>query len=241
MRDGPMLLTTRKLKPVTLTQTYGPYRIGSSFNFTEPQLRRLVHLFDRRPQAIGTALEGRSAVLAQKIEDMGPVVVKSYTRGGFIRHLVKRRYLKTGKTRGQIEYHLLQKVRSVGINAPEPVAFAYRGHLFYLAWLVTREICQPISLARLSRQNENHARKAMVSAMAQILLLIQNNILHVDLHPGNVVIDKNGRVFLVDFDRARLYSGNKEKLKSRYRARWQRAVVKHRLPGMLGDIMADRL
>jgi len=176
-------------------------------------------------------------VCAQKIDGIGSVVVKYYTRGGLIRHLVKRRYLKTGKTRGQIEYHLLQKVRSLGINAPKPIAFAYRGHLFYLAWLVTREICQPLTLAQLSRQNEEHARGAMKSAMEQIFVLIQNNILHVDLHPGNVVIDKNDRVFLVDFDRGHLYHGSKEKLGARYLARWQRAVIKHRLPEMLGEMM----
>ncbi|UCF90820.1 MAG: hypothetical protein JSW39_21415, partial [Desulfobacterales bacterium] len=81
---------------------------------------------------------------------IGAVVIKFYRRGGLIRHLVKRRYLKWGKTRGQIEYELLDQVRELGVNAPEPIAYAFCGSLFYKGWLVVRAINQPRSLVQLS-------------------------------------------------------------------------------------------
>jgi 3-deoxy-D-manno-octulosonic acid kinase len=180
-------------------------------------------------------------VFVDYIDGIGSVVIKYYTRGGLIHHLVKRRYLKWGKTRGQIEYELLQKVRKIGVNVPEPVLQAYRGHLFYMAWLVTREISRPLSLARLSMQNQTHLRQAADSIVEQISLLIQNGILHIDLHPGNVVVDDQGRVFLVDFDKGRIYNGSKAELTARYLSRWRRAVIKHRLPMVLNDIVAEGL
>ena len=90
-------------------------------------------------------------------------------------------------------------------------------------------------------QDETLARRAANSVTEQISLLIQNNILHVDLHPGNVVVDDQGRVFLVDFDKGRIYSGSKTDLRDRYIARWRRAIIKHRLPMMLNDIMVEGL
>ena len=81
----------------------------------------------------------------------------------------------------------------------------------------------------------------MQSTAEQITLLVRNNILHVDLHPGNVVIDDRRQVYLLDFDKGRIYRGSREKLKDRYIARWRRAVDKHRLPDMLNDALRTEL
>ena len=75
----------------------------------------------------------------------------------------------------------------------------------------------------------------------QIAALVQNSILHVDLHPGNVVVDAAGKVYLLDFDKGSVYHGNRQKLKNRYLNRWQRAVSKHGLPNMLSDILRTGL
>ncbi|UCF90720.1 MAG: hypothetical protein JSW39_20900, partial [Desulfobacterales bacterium] len=55
--------------------------------------------------------------------------------------------------------------------------------------------------------------------------------------PGNVVVDLQERVFLLDFDRACVYPGLKNKLRDRYLARWERAVQRHGLPPMLSGLM----
>jgi len=132
---------------------------------------------------------------------------------------------------------MLQVVRNLGINAPEPVAYAHRGCIFYQAWLVSRAIKHPLSLALLSLKDEKKTRQAMESVIGQISLLIQNDILHVDLHPGNIVVDGADQIFLVDFDKGQIHPGSKEKLRNRYLTRWQRAVTKHRLPDILTDLL----
>jgi len=222
---------------MVLYRTIDSYHFGFNLNLSDSQLRALTGFF-HHPDAIGVSvLGGRTSVTPVKLDGIGSVVIKHYRRGGLMRYFIKRRYLKFGKTRAQREFELLDIVGASGINVPQPIAYAYRGRLLYRAWLVTREIQQPLSLARLSLQDGNKTSTAMESVIEQISSLIQNDILHVDLHPGNVVVDAAGKVYLLDFDKSSVYHGNRQKLKNRYLTRWQRAVTKHRLPGVLTEML----
>ena len=221
-----------------LTRTIDSYRFGFSLNLTETQLRTLAGLFHHPTKTSDVSLlGGRTSVTLAQLDGIGSVVIKYYRRGGLMRYIIKQRYLKLGKTRAQHEFGLLQTVSNLGINIPEPIAYAHRGRLLYRAWLITREIKQPLSLARLSLTDEKRARRVMKSVISQISRLIDHNLLHVDLHPGNVVVDQKDRVFLVDFDKGHVYHRNKTKLRNRYINRWQRAVSKHGLPEMLIEML----
>jgi 3-deoxy-D-manno-octulosonic acid kinase len=81
----------------------------------------------------------------------------------------------------------------------------------------------------------------MPSVIEQISKLIEHRILHIDLHPGNIIVDKDDRVFIIDFDRGRIFNGDRNKLCKLYLQRWQRAVDKHRLPVMLTDMIRGGL
>jgi 3-deoxy-D-manno-octulosonic acid kinase len=224
-----------------LTKTYDSYHFGSSSDLTVQQLKQLIALFNTPTKTVDSVLGGRSSVTIAQLEGVGSVVVKYYTRGGLLRCMVKRRYLKWGKTRCQIEYELLQKVRSLGVNAPEPISYASWGGLFYKGWLVTREIKQNQTLAELSCADEEHAHIVMKELIDQLSILIKNNIFHADLHPGNVLVDSGDRVFILDFDKACLSRQNKNKLRNHYLRRWRRAVIKHRLPEMLSEMICTGL
>ncbi len=215
---------------------YDSYHFGSLSDIADQQLKQLIRFFNLPKNSVNSALGGRTSITVARLEGIGSVVIKYYRRGGIIRYLIKQRYLKCGKTRCQIEYELLQKVRSLGINAPEPVAFAYRGRLFYQCWLVTREIKNHQTLAQISRSNEEQARMAMKAVVKQVSMLIKNNILHVDLHPGNVIVDNQNQVYLLDFDKGGVFPGDKNALRTRYLRRWNRAIQKHGLPEMLSKV-----
>ena len=225
-------------------KTFETLSIGSSIMLTDGQLNSLYDLCRqpvepaRQPvEPINTVLSGRTTVVMGQVEDIGPVVVKPYHRGGFMQHLTGRHHLKFGPTRCQQEYELLLAVRQLGINAPEPVAFAYRGRLVYLGWLITRSIPQPKSLVHLANTDRARAQRVMPSVIEQITKLIEHRIWHIDLHPGNIIVDKDDRVFIIDFDRGRMVSGDRDKLRKFYVRRWQRAVDKHSLPVMLNEMI----
>ena len=224
-----------------LTTTYKAYQFGTCMSLTEVQMNRLIGFFGQPPLMSDAVLGGRGSVSYHRMEDLGPVVVKHYKRGGLPGRLIRRRYIRWGKSRSQLEFELLQKVRELGINVPEPLLYANRGSFIYRAWLVTREIKSPLSLARLSLDDEKRTRRVMPPVIEQISRLIDNRIMHVDLHPGNVLIDSQDRVFLLDFDKGKIHRGHKTSLRQRYVKRWQRAVSRHGLPDFLTEMLGSGL
>lgn len=182
-----------------------------------------------------SALEGRGAILLATLPKYGPVVVKSYHRGGLFHYFVRDHYVKFGKTRGQLEYETLCRMSSLGVNAPKAIAFAYTGSIFYRAWLVMCEIIGKRSLAQLSHENEDLCMELIPSLLSQLSILIRNKILHIDLHPGNVVLDREDRLFMLDFDNARTVRWSCNSVRNYYLRRWRRAVIKHNLPDFLSE------
>lgn len=220
----------------------GAYRFGSTFDLSDQQMHTLIQIFNQPTQAASTTLGGRNSVNLTQLEGIGSIAVKSYTRGGFNRHFVKRTYLKLGaKTRCQIEYEMLNAVRKLNVTAPEPIVWAYRGNLIYRGWLVTREVKQQHTLAQLSRIDEGETSRAMDILTFQVATLIDQGIHHVDLHPGNVLVDHKDRVYLLDFDKAHYSSKSAAQLRDKYLQRWHRAVIKHHLPALLGEKMQQGL
>ena len=224
-----------------IKKTFDSFCFGSSWSLTDQHLAQLIRHFKTPTTPSDSPLSGRTSVITDNLEGVGGVVVKHYTRGGIIRYLVKKRYLKWGKTRCQLEYEMLRKVRNLGVSVPEPIAYAYQGGLLYKAWLITREIKQHQTLAELSCINEERARIAMKEAVDQVTILIDNNIRHADLHPGNVLVDSSDRVFILDFDRAGVSRWDRNNLRDKYLMRWRRAVTKHGLPDMLSEMMSAGL
>jgi 3-deoxy-D-manno-octulosonic acid kinase len=142
-----------------------------------------------------------------------------------------------GKTRGQSEYEMLERAREMGINVPQPVAYAFRGRLFYQAWLVMEQIKAHQTLAQKSLLGEAAFRQLMPEISRQVAILIRHRFLHVDLHPGNILVTDNNTVYLIDFDKSRVVHQGEKKLCARYLRRWHRAVHKYRLPPALSDLL----
>lgn len=211
------------------------YRFTSAIDLSEQQFYALLGLFNQPVKGLRSALQAENCIIRSTIPGIGPVVVKHYRRGGWLRRLISRHYLRWGAARSEREYVLLQQVREVGVNAPDVIAHASRGLLFYQAWLVTREISDTVTLADLSCTDLPRAEAALDLMMRQLYLLIEAAIFHVDLHPGNVLVDPNGKVYLIDFDKAQSWEGSKNKLRDLYLCRWRRAVIKHQLPEILSE------
>ncbi|NDC38765.1 MAG: hypothetical protein EBZ48_12055 [Proteobacteria bacterium] len=223
------------------TTLRGGYVACSRSSLSENQRAQLGAILEARPDKPQHLLRGRGNVLHTEIDGMGKVVVKRYMRGGVLRYLVRKTYLRVGPTRAEKEFLILEQVRSLGVHAPEPLMYISRGRLWYDAWLVTREIESPINFAELSVRSESEVFRYTDEIVRQISILIRNNIFHVDLHPGNVVLDHTGKVYLIDFDKARVFGGPRNALRDAYLVRWRRAVIKHRLPEALSESICPGL
>jgi 3-deoxy-D-manno-octulosonic acid kinase len=217
------------------------YCFGSTLNLTEQQLQKLICLFNHPAKPCASALGGRCAGTHHEVDGIGSLWIKHYMRGGLMRLLSKKTYFRLGKTRAEKEFTLLQKVKEFGVNTPDPVAYAFRGRLFYIGWLVTRFIPQSLTLARFAATDEKQVSKVMPAVVEQVARLIRCGVYHVDLHPGNVLIDHSNQVYLVDFDKGYLSAANKNILRDRYLNRWHRAINKHSLPVSLSELMQTGL
>jgi hypothetical protein len=218
---------------------YRRYVFSADVELRSHQLDQLTANFLKPLPAASLPLGGRLRMPCIFLEPFGAVVVKCYRRGGLMGRFNRWYYLARGPTRGEREFQWLKRMRDLGVNAPEPIVAAHRGRLVNRCWLVTRKIINAASLAELSLKQPGVIAGALVDCARQIDILVENRILHPDLHPGNVLVDANGQVWLIDFDQTGFFRGRRQRLAARYRRRWQRAVRKHRLPPELDVLMTS--
>ncbi len=214
-----------------------PYLIGTALNLDNNDCGTLIRLFEKPAVDINDILGGRASVVKTQLNTIGPVVIKYYRRGGMIRHLIRDTFLRSGKTRARRKFEMYETVRALGISCPEPLIWASRGSLFYKAYLVTREITQSRTLADICLEDESRCSDAVQKTADQIVLLIKNRIHHVDLHPGNVLIDGENQIYIIDFDKACVSPMKPNKLAAAYLKRWKKAVFKYQFPDFMNDIM----
>ncbi|RMD86500.1 MAG: hypothetical protein D6808_03150 [Candidatus Dadabacteria bacterium] len=167
--------------------------------------------------------------------------MKHLTRGGVLGRFVSHSYMRRGRPRAEDEFRRLAQAVSLGIRVPKPILYAVKGGMVYRCWIATKEVSSAITLADLSTKDEDLARTATADAATEIAKLITHSIYHIDLHPGNVIVDSAGRVYLMDFDKTRKFRGNINQLRDSYICRWRRAVIKHGLPEYLSEIMSLNL
>lgn len=221
----------------------GPYLIGGREHLSDEVATRIVQLMRNVPDdAPRGVLAGRGYTGIQTVEGLGRVFVKQYAHGGLLRHLTGGSFLCVGPSRSLQEFLMLERVREVGINAPRPMLFVNKGSFLYSTWLFMEEIVGSRNLAEVSRsdraEDADILHEAMTKLGEQVLSLINHKIFHVDLHPGNVLVQEGGRVSIVDFDKAHEFKGSAERLRELYLRRWRRAVIKHKLSPVLTEVMS---
>ncbi|WP_207061559.1 3-deoxy-D-manno-octulosonic acid kinase [Motiliproteus sp. SC1-56] len=134
-----------------------------------------------------------------------PLVWRHYKRGGLVARLSEDRYLWPGltRTRAYREFTLTEQLRQRGLPVPRPLlARVQRCGLSYRADLFTQRLPAVRSMADALASG---AEQVPWDEVGRTLARFHREGLdHVDLNLRNILIDAQGRVFVIDFDRCRL-------------------------------------
>jgi len=138
-----------------------------------------------------------------------PMVLRHYRRGGFVRHFVADRYpgVRRGASRSFREWRLLADLYRQGLPVPRPVAASFcPAGLFYRADLVT---CQIENVRPLSILLRERLPADLWRALGETIRRFHNaQVFHADLNAHNILIDSNHDVYLIDFDRGAIRTGD---------------------------------
>ena len=140
-----------------------------------------------------------------RIAEGGKWFLRHYLRGGKAALFSKDQYfyLGAGNVRPFAEFRLLAHMRQAGLPVPRPIAAHYRRNgLTYSANLITEWIGGARPLPSALRQAADPA-EVMREVGAALARFHGAGICHADLNAHNILVGRNGGVWLVDFDRAR--------------------------------------
>lgn len=221
-------------------ETLGAFRVGFAERPTAEDWAAILRQLQLPPAQSADPLSGRVAPDSLDLPHWGRALMKHYARGGWVRHLSQRRHLRSRTPRAAREFETLHRLRAEGLPVPRPLLWAESGTLLTENWLVIAEIPRAQTLAEIARQDPARAEALLPAVAAVVGELVQRRLHHVDFHPGNVLINDEGQVFPIDFDKAGWLDGPADDLNHRYRQRWNRAITKHGLPTAL-EFSADYL
>lgn len=146
---------------------------------------------------------GRGGSLVIKTA-IGLVLLRRYLRGGLAARFSRDRYLYRGEeaTRSFREFRLLLDLSARGLPVPTPLVAAYwRQGLLYQAAIMLDFIPRARPLPLLFEELEASDFRAIGEAVGRLHAV---GVRHADLNAWNVLIDAERRIWIVDFDRARI-------------------------------------
>lgn len=174
----------------------------------EALLSDAVDIFSSVKQQIShTNQLGRGTAIFFRHNDM-ELVLRHYRRGGLQRFIMRNQYLYTGLKNSRIwqEFQLLQELHEMSLPVPRPIAAQLRktSLLSYTGSLITEAIPESQTLAQQLEQaglNSSHWH----NLGALIARFHSMGVCHGDLNANNILIDRQDKFYLIDFDKSKRY------------------------------------
>jgi 3-deoxy-D-manno-octulosonic acid kinase len=140
----------------------------------------------------------------------GPAVLRKYLRGGQAARISRDRYLFTGyeRSRPLAEFRMMEQLSDMGLPVPKPLAaMCQRDGAYYTGSLMTRRIMNVHALADLvgSKRFDGSLWRAIGSTIRRFH---EEGVVHADLNARNILVAPDNLVYLIDFDRARIWQGD---------------------------------
>ncbi|KEY91402.1 3-deoxy-D-manno-octulosonic acid kinase [Candidatus Photodesmus blepharus] len=129
--------------------------------------------------------------------------LRHYRRGGLLSKLVRDLYVfsQWETTRSYQEFSLLNKLITLGVNVPRPIAaVAIQKGPFYQADLLCERIPNAKNLLDIL-QKKPIEEKLYQNIGIEIARMHNTSVNHADLNIRNILIDKQEKVWIIDFDK----------------------------------------
>ena len=147
--------------------------------------------------------KGRNTVWFIRQPNGQEAVLRHYYRGGLVGKLNKDKFWPepAAQSRAMAEFSLLWQMRLWGLPVPRPCAALYQQHSFgYSADILIERIPDTTDLAHLLQQRPlTNAEWQQLGAL--IASFHQHQVYHSDLNCHNILLDKQGQFWLIDFDK----------------------------------------
>ena len=141
----------------------------------------------------------------------GPVVLRRYLRGGWVAKLSHERYFFTTVSRSRPfrEFNILASLFELGLPVPRPVAaLCEHSGIFSTGAIMTARIGGAQTLVDVLPEAENSAE--LSGDVGKCIRRFHDaGVWHADLNARNILLNSEGHVYLIDFDRARFTPGKK--------------------------------
>ena len=155
-------------------------------------------------------------------KDQHKYVLRHYYRGGMVGKIAKDGYFYFGlkKSRVFLEFEMLLQMQALGLPVPAPIAARLsRQLLHYRADIIMQLIDNADDLIGILLKRPLKAEEWQ-SIGKTIAKFHQHGVYHADLNIHNIMLDANGKVWLIDFDRGEFKPRDKK---------WQQANLKRLL------------
>ncbi len=200
------------MNPVVISHNSSYILLDSSFNATIDHQWFDPNWWKKQDLVTGYATGRSKAYFLQ--HGSAELVLRHYTRGGLVTIVSTDSYIWSGlsRTRPWREWHLNHKLYEKNLPVPRPIAaHVYRNGWHYKGDILTQRINNVRPLQDLIISNEVSEVAAINIGMA-IRKFHDNQLYHSDLNINNILINGEGRIFLIDFDKCSTRSGNYWKL-----------------------------
>jgi tRNA A-37 threonylcarbamoyl transferase component Bud32 len=157
-------------------------------------------------------VEGRKSHSVLNLPAGARAVVRHYIHGGILRKITGDKF--AGSERFLDEIRASEHLRAQGVNTPEVLGLLVQtGKLgFRRGALVTRMIEDGRDLLDFLRSEEGikqitnpSAKRVLIhSAASQVRKMHDAGVFHADLHIKNLLLSPDGKVWILDLDRARV-------------------------------------
>ncbi|MGY3568446.1 3-deoxy-D-manno-octulosonic acid kinase [Vibrio paucivorans] len=132
--------------------------------------------------------------------------LRHYRRGGLFGKLIEDKYYFSNlqQTRPYQEIHVLDSLIRSGVNVPRPIAARVKkGALTYQADILVELLSGAKDLVAIL-QSGPLSIESLTSIGREVRKMHDARINHTDLNIHNIMIDKKGKVWIIDFDKCYL-------------------------------------